>query len=60
MQPPEVFCKKGVLRNFAKFAGKHLCQRLCIVAGLSIFGTPMGGPKILPKRGDNPAKGELI
>ena len=28
MQPPEVFCKKGVLRNFAKFTGKHLCQRL--------------------------------
>ena len=25
-QPPEVLCKKGVLRNFAKFAGKHLCQ----------------------------------
>ena len=25
-QPPEVFCKKGVLRNFAKFTGKHLCQ----------------------------------
>ena len=25
---PEVFCKKGVLRNFAKFAGKHLYQRL--------------------------------
>ena len=24
---PEVFCKKGVLRNFAKFTGKHLCQR---------------------------------
>ena len=22
----EVFCKKGVLRNFAKFTGKHLCQ----------------------------------
>ena len=21
---PEVFCKKGVLRNFAKFTGKHL------------------------------------
>ena len=20
-----VFCKKGVLRNFAKFTGKHLC-----------------------------------
>ena len=26
-QPPELLCKKGVLRNFAKFTGKHLCQR---------------------------------
>ena len=25
---PEVFCKKGVLGNFAKFTGKHLCQSL--------------------------------
>ena len=24
----EVFCKKNVLRNFAKFTGKHLCQSL--------------------------------
>ena len=24
----EVFCKKGVLRNFAKFTRKHLCQSL--------------------------------
>ena len=24
----EVFCKKGVLRNFTKFTGKHLCQNL--------------------------------
>ena len=33
---PEVFCKKGVLRNFAKFVGKHLCQNLFFnkVAGL--------------------------
>ena len=33
---PEVFCDKGVLRNFAKFAGKHLCQSLFFnkVAGL--------------------------
>ena len=23
---PEVFCEKGVLRNFAKFTGKYLCQ----------------------------------
>ena len=27
-QPPEVFCKKGVLRNFTIFTGKHLCLRL--------------------------------
>ena len=25
---PEVFCKKGVLRNFLKFTGEHLCQSL--------------------------------
>ena len=25
---PEVFCKKGVLGSFAKFAGKQLCQSL--------------------------------
>ena len=33
----EVFCKKDVLRNFAKFTGKHLCQRLFFnkVAGLA-------------------------
>ena len=23
-----MLCKKGVLRNFAKFTGKHLCRRL--------------------------------
>ena len=22
---PEVVCKKGVLKNFAKFTGKHMC-----------------------------------
>ena len=33
---PEVFCKKDILTNFAKFTGKHLCQRLFFnkVAGL--------------------------
>ena len=33
----EVFCKKIVLRNFAKFTGKHLCQGLFFnkVAGLT-------------------------
>ena len=36
---PEVFCKKGVLRNFAKFTGKNLCQILtCLrVSFYSIF-----------------------
>ena len=35
-QPPEMFCNKGVLRNFAKFTGKHLCQSIFFnkVAGL--------------------------
>ena len=27
-QPPRCSVKKGVLRNFAKFTGKQLCQRL--------------------------------
>ena len=33
---PEVFCKKGVLRNFTKFTGKHLYQSFFFnkVAGL--------------------------
>ena len=33
---PGVLCKKGALRNFSKFTGKHLCQSLFFnkVAGL--------------------------
>ena len=33
---PEVFCRKGVLRNFAKLIGKHLYQSLFLnkTAGL--------------------------
>ena len=27
-QPPELFYKKGVLKNWTKFIGKHLCQSL--------------------------------
>ena len=27
-QPPKVFYLKGVVRNFSKFTGKHLCQSL--------------------------------
>ena len=28
---PEMFCKKGVLKHFAKFTGKHLCQNLFLI-----------------------------
>ena len=36
-EKPDVFCKKSVLRNFAKFTGKHLRQGLYFnkVAGLA-------------------------
>ena len=37
-QPPELFYKKGVLKNLAKFTGKHLCWSFFFkkVAGLSL------------------------
>ena len=28
---PEEFCKKGVFKNFAKFAGKYLCWSLILI-----------------------------
>ena len=36
---PEVFCQKGVLKNFSKFIGKHICQSLFSnkVADLNTF-----------------------
>ena len=36
---PEVFCTKGVPRNFTKFTGKHLLQSLFFnkVAGLQLY-----------------------
>ena len=35
---PLVFCNEGLLRNFANFTGKHLCQNLLFnkVAGLRL------------------------
>ena len=30
-QPPVVFCKKGVLKNFSNFTGKHLCRSLFLI-----------------------------
>ena len=45
---PEVFCEKGVLRNFAKLTGKHLYLSLFFnkVAGLM----PATKPTILLKK----------
>ena len=36
---PEVFCKKGVLRNFTNFTGKQLCRSL-FLNGLRSFSGP--------------------
>ena len=43
---PEVFCKKGVLKNFTKFQGKHQCHSLFFtkVAGLRQFKGSENGP----------------
>ena len=35
---PEVFCKKGVLKGYAKFKGKHLCQSLLFLIKLQASG----------------------
>ena len=45
------FVKKGVLRNFANFIGKHLCQSLFLI-GLQAF-----RPEALLKRDSNTEKG---
>ena len=44
-QPLDVFCKKGVFKNFTKFAGKHLCQSFFFnkVAGVSLRTTASEG-----------------
>ena len=34
---PEVFSKKGVLKNFPKFTGKHLCQSLFFNKGATLL-----------------------
>ena len=48
-EPPEVLCKKGVLRNSAKFTEKHLCQSLFFnkVAGLRLRYFPVNFAKLL-------------
>ena len=39
MQPPEVFFKKTVFRNFAKFKGKSLCHSVFLnkVASVQLY-----------------------
>ena len=34
---PEVFCKNGVVRNFAKVTGKHMSQSLFFLQLLQFF-----------------------
>ena len=43
-----VLQKEGVLRNYAKFTGKHLCQSLFFnkVAGQSLFFNIVAGPDL--------------
>ena len=39
-QPPDMFCKKGVLNNFTLFTGKHVCWRLqhvCFTGNIANF-----------------------
>ena len=49
---PEVFCKKCVLRDFAKFTGKHLYQRL--------FFNEVAGPRLLQNTPPLAASGETL
>ena len=48
---PGVFCKKGVLSNFEKFTGKHLCQSL-LFNQVSLFFNKVAGlrPETLLKK----------
>ena len=50
----EVFCKKGVLQNFAKFTGKHLSQSFFLIKfqawGLVVLALCNSNLKFLSKR----------
>ena len=39
-QPPGVFCKKAVLKNFARSTGKHLCWSLFLIQNIAKFLRP--------------------
>ena len=36
-EPPEVFCKIGVLKNFANFIGKHQCWSLFLIGPATLL-----------------------
>ena len=40
-QPPQVLCKKGVLRKFTKFTGKHLYQSLFFIKVADLRSAPL-------------------
>ena len=58
----EVFCKKGVRRNFTKFTGKRLCQSLFFnkVAGLRHGCFPVNFGKFLRTSFLQNTSGELL
>ena len=45
----EVFCKKGVFKNFIKFTGKHQCQSLFFnkVTGTFFYRTTLVAPSVM-------------
>ena len=51
--PPEVFYKKGVIRNFVKFTGKHLCQSQFCEISMNTFSykTPPVAASVIINKG---------
>ena len=47
---PGVFCKKGLLRNFAKFTGKYMCQSLFFVIKKETLADVLRPATLLKKR----------
>ena len=57
---PEMFCKKGVLRNFIKFTGKHLCCELCEISKNTLFHrTPLVAASLYYNFSNNPKSNNL-
>ena len=42
-QPPEVFYKKAILKNFAILTGKHLCWSLFLIKLRALIGNSSTG-----------------